>query len=335
MDQKIEISLEDATRFVADVMASQSLLQSAALSVARAIVGAEAEGQSGHGFSRLPAYIAQLGTGKVNPDARPIVTHPKPAAILVDADGGFAFPALDLAYEEAVPVARSEGVAVVSVHNSHHCGSLGYQVARFADKGQLAIMVANAPKAMAPWGGRKPLFGTNPIAFAAPAQGRAPIVIDLSLSRVARGKVMLAAREGRAIPDNWAFDPRGNPTTDPNQALAGTMAPIGDAKGTALALMVEILAGAVTGSNFSFEASSFFDAQGPRPHVGQMIMVIDPAIGSEHTTTRIRTLAEIMLEDEGVRLPGDRRRDAIDRATREGVTIGAPLYQELSQLMSK
>ncbi len=325
------LSLEEARALVCQIMAGQGLTDSVGASLANALIAAESEGQPGHGLSRIPAYLGQLKVGKVNPEAKPTVRQPMPAAQFIDADGGFAFPALDLAFESGSELARKTGIAAISVHHSHHCGSLGYQVERFASRGLLAIMVANAPKAMAPWGGKQPIFGTNPIAFATPVEGRSPIVIDLSLSRVARGKVMLAAREGREIPDNWALDVDGNPTTDPQAALAGTMAPIGDAKGTALAMMVEVLAAALTGSTLSCKSSSFFDDKGPRPHVGQFLIVIDPRSGADSFAVSVRELAETILTEPGVRLPGMRRHLAILDAEKNGINVSEKLLEELMQ----
>jgi (2R)-3-sulfolactate dehydrogenase (NADP+) len=325
------LTLEEARALVRRIMDGQGLSGEVGASLANALIAAESEGQPGHGLSRIPAYLSQLKVGKVNPEANPSVRQPMPSAVFVDADGGFAFPALDLAFENGSELARKTGIAAISVHHSHHCGSLGYQVERFASQGLLAIMVANAPKAMAPWGGKQPIFGTNPIAFATPVEGCEPIVIDLSLSRVARGKVMLAAREGRDIPDNWALDVDGNPTTDPQAALAGTMAPIGDAKGTALAMMVEVLAAALTGSTLSCKASSFFDDKGSRPSVGQFIIAIDPRSGADGFAESVRELAEAILSEPGVRLPGMRRHAAILEAEANGIQVNEKLFKELMQ----
>ena len=294
----------------------------AAQSVARALVAAEAEGQVGHGFSRLDDYIAQVESGKINAGARIAVTPRGPASLLIDADRGFAYPALDAAIAAGIPVAQEMGIAIMAVGNSHHCGALSVQVERLAKAGLIGIMVANAPKAIAPWGASTPLFGTNPIAFASPQAEGAPLVIDLSLSKVARGKVMAAKKAGTDIPEGWARDAQGAPTTDPAAALEGTMLPIGDGKGTALALMVELLAAAFTGSAFSNEAGSFFTADGPAPRVGQTLIAIRPDEGSGYLG-RVQELLATITAMEGARLPGDRRRAAIRQAEAEGIAISA------------
>jgi (2R)-3-sulfolactate dehydrogenase (NADP+) len=178
------------------------------------------------------------------------------------------------------------------------------------------------------------VFGTNPSAFAAPRRGAPPLVIDLSLSKVARGKVMAAAKTGESIPEGWALDPEGRPTTDPQAALAGTMIPMGDAKGAALAMMVEILSASLIGANFAFEASSFFTAEGPPPGVGQFLLAIDPAPLSGGTfAERLEVLIDAVEGQEGARLPGMRRLDARAAAARDGIEIPTVMLTEIRRLL--
>ncbi|MDE8350320.1 MAG: Ldh family oxidoreductase, partial [Acidocella sp.] len=179
---------------------------------------------------------------------------------------------------------------------------------------------ANAPAAMAPWGGQTPLMGTNPIASAFPRPENPPVVIDLSLSKVARGNVVAAAQRGEAIPDDWALDIDGNPTTDAKAALAGTMLPLGGAKGAALALMVEAMAAGLTGSHFAFEASSFLDAKGPPPATGQFIIAINPALFGPGVSYIERLFAAVAAE-KNTRLPGERRLANRQKAAREGLEV--------------
>lgn len=184
----------------------------------------------------------------------------------------------------------------------------------------IGIMVANAPAAIAPWGSNTAVFGTNPIAFSAPRKDGPPLVIDLSLSRVARGKVMHAKKSGTAIPEGWALDAEGNPTTDPEAALAGTMVPIGEAKGTALALMVEVLAASLTGANISRDTGSFFTADGPPPGTGQFLLAIAPPDGDAFTA-RIGDLLGLIESLDGARLPGTRRLAVRAEATANGLNV--------------
>jgi len=315
------ISLADATTLITDALTAQSLPRPAAQSVARALVAAEAEGQVGHGFSRLDDYAAQVRSGKINRTAQVQISAPSPAALLVDAGNGFAYPAMDAGIAAGAELAQKLGTATIAITRSHHCGALSVQVEKLARQGLVAIMVANAPAAMAPWGARQAVFGTNPIAFAAPrGPGEDPLVIDLSLSRVARGKVMSAHKAGTTIPEGWALDAEGNPTTDPAAALGGTMVPIGEAKGTALALIVEILAAVMTGANFSTDASSFFVADGPPPGVGQFLIAMRPPEGVNFIP-RLEMLLGLIDGLEGARLPGTRRKAAITEARTQGLEV--------------
>lgn len=318
------ISVPDAQALLLRVFRKAGLTEGDATSVAQALVAAEAEGQAGHGFSRVADYVAQAQSGKVNTAAQPQIHQRGPAALHIDAGLGFAFPALDRAYEALVPLAKSMGIAIATIGNSHHCGALSVQVDRLAQEGLIALMVANAPKAIAPWGASEALFGTNPIAFATPRADDLPLVIDLSLSKVARGKVMAAKKAGKPIPEGWALDAAGNATTDPEAALAGTMVPIGEAKGTALALMVELLATALTGSAFSNQAGSFFTADGPAPRVGQTLIAINPG-GQSDYAARVTELLDQITAMEGARLPGTRRRAAIAEAQANGLQVPAHL----------
>ncbi len=299
-----------------------------ARSVARALVGAEAEGQKGHGLSRVPTYAAQAKIGKVVGTARPTIEWKRPSAAVVDAKHGFAYPAIDLALDALPDAARQNGMAAAAITRSHHCGVVGHPVERLAGEGLLALMFANTPGAIAPWGGSKAVFGTNPIAFACPLPGKAPIVVDLSLSKVARGNILAAKQKGEAIPQGWALDVAGKPTTDAAAALAGTMLPLGDVKGTALALMVELLAAGLTGANFAADASSFLDAKGPPPGTGQLLIVFDPAAFGSSLDHFARLAASIEAQP-GARLPGARRLAAREKAKREGVTITDALLAEI------
>lgn len=302
-----------------------------ARSVARALVSAEAEGLKGHGLSRVPTYAAQSKVGKVDGFARLAIEWRRPAVAAIDAANGFAYPAIDLAVAALPQAARQNGIASVAIRRSHHCGAAGHPVERMAELGLVGLMFANTPAAIAPWGGSRGVFGTNPIAFACPLSGRAPIVVDLSVSKVARGNILAAKQRGEAIPAGWALDAKGKPTTDPEAALAGTMLPLGDAKGTALALMVELLAAGLTGANFAAEASSFLDAKGPPPGTGQLIIAFDPAaFGGDGIADHFTALAAAIEAQPGARLPGARRLELRAKARRDGLAVGDALLAEIA-----
>ncbi|MDX1594564.1 MAG: Ldh family oxidoreductase, partial [Gammaproteobacteria bacterium] len=304
-----------------------------ALAVADALVAAEMDGQSGHGLSRVPYYAAQSASGKVNGHAMPCAEQVGDAAWRIDACHGFAYPAIDLAIEKLLATAPGSVIGIATVFHSHHAGQAGYHVERLARRGLLGLLFSNTPRAIAPWGGTQPLFGTNPIACAVPRATRGPLVIDTSLSRVARGKIMLADREGRRLPEGWALDARGQPTSDPGEALSGSLLPMGEAKGAALALMVEILAAALSGALFGFEATSFFTGDGAPPGVGQTLIAIDPEpLAAGTFATRLETLLDAILAQQGTRLPGAGKAARRERALREGIVCPASLHEELLQL---
>jgi len=323
MSLETRVSISEAEQLVKNAFLKNGVKEDIAASVSTALVAAEAEGQVGHGFSRVKDYIAQVKSKKINVDAKIKIEHPKPTSLSIDADYGFAYPALDQAISEGALVAKEYGSAVVSIFNSHHCGALSIQVEKIANHGLIGLMMANTPKAIAPWGGKEPFFGTNPIAFAVPRIAKDPLVIDLSLSKVARGKIMHAKKVNTKIPEGWALDNSGKPTTDPDQALKGSMLPIGEAKGSALALMVEILAATFSGGRPSNEASSFLDPDGDPPGVGQFLMFIDPGKDKGSFFNHLEKLLVNIEEIDGVRLPGDRRKNDIQKSKELGLLLPA------------
>ena len=329
----MHLSLAEAETLVVAALRRNKVSDANARSVAVALVAAEAAGQGGHGLRRVPAYAGQAKVGKVDGFAQPQLSRPSPAVLRIDAGNGYAYPALDLAVAELPAVAREQGIALAAVSRSHHAGVMGLTVERFADQGLVALMVANAPASMAPWGGKTPVFGTNPIAFAAPLPGDEPVVIDLALSKVARGKVMAARQQGASIPADWAFDREGRPTTDAEEALAGTMVPAGDVKGAALAFMVEILAAGLTGANYAFEASSLFDDKGAPPALGHTIIAINPeATSAVDTAQRLALLAGEITRDPNVRLPGRRGQSSRRLALSEGIDVEDEVIAAIKRL---
>ncbi|SCB45490.1 Ldh family oxidoreductase [Rhizobium multihospitium] len=329
----MHLSLAEAETLIMEALQRNRVSAENARSVAVALVAAEAAGQGGHGLRRVPAYAGQAKVGKTDGFATPQLSRPFPAVLRIDAGNGYAYPALDLAVAELPAIAREQGIALAAISRSHHAGVMGLTVERFADQGLVALMVANAPASMAPWGGKTPVFGTNPIAFAAPLPGDEPVVIDLALSKVARGKVMAARQQGASIPSDWAFDREGRPTTDAEEALAGTMIPAGDAKGAALALMVEILAAGLTGANYAFEASSLFDDRGAPPALGHTIIAINPAATSAaDTAERLALLAGEITHDPNVRLPGRRGQSSRRLARTEGIAVEDEVIAAIEKL---
>jgi (2R)-3-sulfolactate dehydrogenase (NADP+) len=305
-----------------------------AAATAAALVAAELDGIPSHGASRIPQYCGHVKNGRATGTAVPKVVRERGGACLVDAGGGLAFEACALAVREAIARARSHGVAFASVTNSNHFGVAAFHAEPIAQAGLVGLAFGNSPAAMPMWGGKRALFGTNPIAAAFPRRAAPPVVVDLSLSEVARGKLMLAAREGKAIPPGWALDKDGNPTTDARAGLEGMMLPAGGAKGAMLALTVELLVCALSGAAFGFESDSFFTDAGRPTRIGQAFLAIDPdaLAGREVFLERIETLVATMLADSGVRLPGDRRRANRARLAAEGIAIAPDLMAKIRAL---
>jgi (2R)-3-sulfolactate dehydrogenase (NADP+) len=327
------LGIAELEALIAAALVACNTAEANARSVARALTQAEIDGQKGHGLSRVPSYAAQARSGKVDGRAVPEARQTRPGSIMIDVRSGFAYPAFDLAIAQLPALASANGIAAAGFVRSHHFGVVGRHVERLAEAGLVAIAFGNTPHAMAPWGGSRPLFGTNPIAFAAPLAGTAPLVIDLALSQVARGKILTAAQKGEPIPADWAVDEHGKPTTDAAAALKGALLPIGGSKGAALALMVEVLAAALVGANFGYEASSFFDAAGAPPGVGQILIAIDPGAFGGQSIFAERIVALVgMIEGDGARLPGARRLALREKAAREGLAVDAKLLAEVRAL---
>jgi (2R)-3-sulfolactate dehydrogenase (NADP+) len=328
------IAIGDLEALVTRAIEAAGTSPANALSVARALTAAEVDGQKGHGIWRVPSYAGQARSGKIKGFAVPAATRVRGASLLIDAGQGFAFPALDLAVEELARLAPQTGIAAAAVTRSSHAGALGLTVERLADRGLVAMAFANTPSAMTAWGGRKGVFGTNPIGFAAPRRGAPSLVIDLALSKVARARIAGAAEKDEPIPEGWAVDENGQPTTDAKAAMRGFSLPIGDAKGAALAFMIEILATAFAGALTAAETTSFLDSQGHSSDVGQLLIVLDPAgfAGAEVFAERLETLAGMIETDPPARLPGTRRLALREKARRDGVAVDVKVLAEAERL---
>jgi (2R)-3-sulfolactate dehydrogenase (NADP+) len=326
----MKLTLAEARRAVAEALQHAGASPAMAESTARALVLAEAQGLGSHGLSRVAQYATHLRNGRVDGAAVPKLLRAKGGALVVDAAEGLAFPACELAVQSAVEAARSQGIAFAGVVRSHHAGVIVDHLRSAAAAGMVGLGFANSPAAMPVAGGRHAIMGTNPVAAAFPRRAADPLLIDLSLSEVARGKVMVAAKKGEPIPPGWALDAHGNPTTDAKAALEGSMLPVGAAtspKGAMLALMVELLVTALIGANYGFEASSFFVDEGNRPGVGQAFIVIDPGALAGNTAylDRLEILIAEMQRDAGVRLPGARREALRRQAEGQGIEVADAL----------
>ena len=314
---------EEINSLVQSALIHAGASPSQAQATAEALVFAEACGLPSHGLSRVSMYVSHLKAGRVIGNAEPVIKNQRPSAVLIDAGNGFAFPACRMAVDQAIAKARQHGIAIAAVTNSHHFGMAAYHLDPVAGAGMVGIACGNSPAAMPAAGGKRAIFGTNPIAAIFPRTGHPPVSVDLSLSEVARGKLMVAADRGESIPLGWALDQDGNPTTDPKKGLTGSMLAVGGTKGAMLALVVELLVTSLTGAHFGAEADTFFKPEGNQPQLGQVFIVIDPkALGGDAVyAERIEALLTAMLSDEGVRLPGQRRIQLLEAAKQTGLNV--------------
>jgi (2R)-3-sulfolactate dehydrogenase (NADP+) len=302
---------------------------------ARHLVAAEAQGLPTHGMSRVPFYCTMLRNGRNDGAARPRMVAERAGACLIDNADGLPYVSAQWAIDELIQRARRNGIAFAGITNSAHVGVLGIHLEPVAEAGLVGFAFTNSPAAIPPWGGKKPLFGTNPVAAAFPRREGDPIIIDLALTTVVRGRIMMAMRKGERIPEGWALDRNGKPTTDPKEAIEhGSLFPIGGAKGAMLALMFELICASLTGSAIGPEADSFFSEQGNRPRIGQSFIAIDPAAlaGTDKYLERVETVVSTMLADPEVRLPGARRFAARKSALASGLDVPDELIAQIEKL---
>ena len=302
---------------------------------AKHLVRAEEQGLPSHGLSRVPFYCGYLKHGRADGAARPRLLSDRAAVCLIDNCDGLPYESAAWAIGEVIQRARRNGIGFAGITNSTHVGVLGIHLLAIAQEGMVGIAFTNSPAAIPPWGGKKALFGTDPVAFAFPRKDADPLVIDLALTTVVRGKIMLAMQKGEKIPEGWALDRNGKPTTDAKEALDhGSMFAIGGAKGAMLALAFELICSALTGAAIGPEADSFFAEKGNKPKVGHAFLAIDPGAlaGQARYFERLETVISTMLADEGVRLPGARRFASEAKLRAAGIDIADDLLAKIEKL---
>lgn len=321
------LSLEQAEDLATRALVASGAAEPAARSVAQAVVAAQACGRTNVGFEHLPYYCDALRRGALAGSVEPEIVRARPGLLQVDARSGFTHYAFDRVFEQYAAMVESQGSAVLTIRNTYTCGCLGYFPERLARRGFAAIAATNAgPAAVTSSGAAQPVFSTNPLAFAVPRDGRAPLLIDQSTSACTLVDVRAARERGEAIPADWALDRDGNPTEDPARALEGTFKPFGGYKGANIALMVELLAAGLSGGNWSADAPSFADD--PKcPDVGQwfMAMDLDAVPGArERIDAYLDRLASL-----GTHIPGRRRQEKADTARSDGVTLAQDLFDTI------
>ena len=325
------MSLEQVEVLTVQALTGAGASSESASSMAKAVRAAERDGIPSHGLLYVPTYCEHVSCGKVDGNANPDVSATLSSALLVDAKSGFAHPAIEVGFKELIPRVKANGCVGMTVCNSYNCGVLGYHVEQLAKAGLVAIGFTNSPASIAPTGGNKPVIGTNPFALAVPnSEGGAKFVLDQSASVVAKSEIMMRARDGRSIPEGWALDANGNPTTEPEVALKGSMAPSGGYKGFGTGLLVEVMAAALSGAMLGIQASPFSGTVGGPPKTGQCFLALDPnAYSGPAFNERITALSEAINSQEGARLPGARRMENRKRIDIEGVHVSDSLLEKI------
>ena len=332
---KHNMTLDEIEQIACKALERVGTRKESAASLAHAIMAAERDGIQSHGLVYVPVYCEHVQCGKVIGDAIPAVTVPATSSISVDARSGFAHPAIDAGFEHLVPISQKCGVAGMAIRNSYNCGVLGYHVERLASEGLVGLGFTNAPASIAPSGGTTPVIGTNPFALAVPGKNNiAAFVIDQSASVVAKSEIMMHARNGQPIPVGWGLDSKGEPTTDPDIALKGSMAPSGGYKGFGVGLLVETFAAALTGAMLGKDASPFSGTLGGPPKTGQFFIAISPeSFSGETFSSRINDLTKEIINQPGARIPGERRKNNREQHTRDGVLVDGALLSRIQDII--
>ena len=305
-----------------------------ATAVADIVTMAERDGCVSHGLFRLPGYAATLKSGKVNGKARPTLKKLAGAVVQVDGHNSFAPTALQAGRPALIGAAKTCGIAVMPLIGVHHFAALWTDIEPVCDAGLAAFACTSYKPSVIPAGGKKALFGTNPIAFGWPRNGRSPMIFDMATSVMARGEVGVAARDGHTLPEGVGVDAQGNPTTDPNEILKGALMTFGGYKGSSLSMMVELLAGAMVGESFSFEAAARDNNDGGPPQGGEFLMAIDPSLvrGNDGWNDHAESFFDKIYEQDGTRLPGDRRISNRAKHDKNGVEVSQIILDKISSL---
>ncbi len=330
----VTLSLEQVHQLAFDTLHESGCNGENAEAVADTITSAERDFCHAHGLFRLPGYVASLKSGKVNGNALPKVEKLAAGVLRVDGDDGYAPLPLKTARDPLAECARENGIAAMSLIKIHHFAALWVEIESLTEKGLAAMAFTAYTPSVAPAGGTKPFYGTNPMAFGWPRPGAPPMVWDQATATQARGEVMIAAHEGHELPLGVGIDKDGNPTTDPNQVLAGSLLPFGGYKGASIALMIELLVGPLIGERCSFEAAAADNKDGGPPRGGELLIAIDPSRfgNAEDPFTHADRLFGALLEQQGTRLPGNRRvKNRIISAT-QGITVSQSLMDQIQHL---
>ena len=315
----VSLSLEEIFALAKKTLLANGCDDETATILADLIMKAERDGSLSHGLFRLPAYVSGLKSGKINGKARPDIKKISPSVIKVLGNNCLAPMVLNKGLPELIKTAKENGVAVLAINNSHHMAAMWPETEAVAEEGLVAFACTSYKPAVAPAGAIKPLFGTNPISFAWPRPGKTPVVFDMATASMAMGEVQVAKREGHKVPLGTGLTKEGKETTDPGEiADGGVLLPFGGYKGSGVAMMVELLAGALVGDNFSFETAAKDNKDGGPPSGGEFILAISPEkMSGPGWDKHADDFFNKMKSMEGVRLPGERRhKNRLDKGPR-------------------
>jgi delta1-piperideine-2-carboxylate reductase len=333
------LSVDEIHDLTLAILKAHGVSEAQARAITGTILAAERDDCRSHGVYRLLGYVRSVKSGKANATAMPELSQPTQTIIRVDAKRGFAPLANETGRPALIAAARQYGLAALAINNCYHFSALWADLEPIADAGLVAIGLTAGQCTVAPHGGSRPIFGTNPFAFAWPRPDQPAFVFDFATSAIARGEIELHRRADKSIPLGWAIDEHGQPTTDPVAALAGAMLPFGGYKGTALALMIELLAGPLIGDLTSAESMKEDNGAGSPPLGGELIIAFDPARFAGGQAVEHMQRAEALFADlksqDGVRLPGDRRLAARTRSAKDGILVPKPLLKELRELLAE
>jgi delta1-piperideine-2-carboxylate reductase len=329
------VSVGELTDLVVRVFLRHGVSADNAGPVAETVVAAERDGAASHGLLRLPGYVSTLKSGWVDGRAVPAVTDAAPGLVATEAANGFAQPALWASAPLLRKKARNQGISAVTIRNSHHFAAVWPDIEPFAAEGFIALAMVNGRQRMVVWGGKRKLLGTSLMAFAYPRPGRLPLVWDQASSVMAQGEILLAAQRGQMVPQGIGLDSDGRPTTDPRAVLDGSILPFGGHKGSSIAFMIEILAGALTGGSFGFEDRSHEYPGAETPKAGQTMILIDPLrVPGNRYFERIEGLFEAIAASGVDRLPAERRYLRRDQALRDGISVSNRNWTTLHELLA-
>ena len=302
-------------------------------SVATTVTHAERDGSVSHGLFRIPGYVASLKSKKANGVSRPSSIFLTQNAIRVEGDYGFAPVAIKVGLPDLIKTTNNHGVGVLTITNTHHFAALWHETETLAENNLIGIACTAYKPSVAPAGAKKPLFGTNPISFAWPRKNNTPVVYDMATSTMAMGEVQVAARDGHKVPYGTGLNKEGEKTDDPSQiANGGVLLTFGDYKGSAIAMMIELLAAGLVGDLFSFEAKEVDNNDGGPARGGEFIMALSPElIAGKNWNEHAESFFEQMSSLEGVRLPGARRHN--NRKNEGPREINTSLIEKINSLI--